>query len=52
MLEDDEMMRQWEVVTTEEERITMRRSEGRELKVERLQGVPTLVVTQAQMKGV
>ena len=31
-LEDDEMLRQWEEVGKEEERITRRKGEGRKLK--------------------
>ena len=49
-LEDDEMMRQWEEVSKEEEKITLRRNEGRGIKTERVQHVPELMVSQAQMK--
>ena len=43
-LKDDAMMRQWEEVSKEEEKITIMRNEGREPRVERVQGVPDLMV--------
>ena len=46
-LEDDEMMRQWEYVSQEEEeKITVRKMEGRRMQVEGAQKVPELLVTQ------
>ena len=48
---DDASMRQLEGVSKEEDKITLKRSEGRELKkVERVQNAPELVVARAQMK--
>ena len=41
-LEDDEMMRQWEDVSQEEEKITVRKMEGRRMQVEGAQKVPEL----------
>ena len=46
-LMDDEMIRQWEVVSKEEERITRMRGEGRVFKVEGVQSMLETVVTQA-----
>ena len=46
-LEHDEMMRQWEEVSKEAERIMMERSEGRKLKAEGAQTAPELIVPQA-----
>ena len=43
---DDELLRQWEGVSKEEEEITVR-SEGRRLQVEKVQSAPRLVKTQA-----
>ena len=34
-LQDDEMMRQWEEVSKEEEKITLRRGEGRRIKMQK-----------------
>ena len=51
-LEDDEMMRQWEDVTNEEEeKITVRKIEGRRLQVEGVQKVLELPVTQVFNAG-
>ena len=41
---NDEMMRQWEQVSKEDEEITVKRSEGGKLQVETVQGAPALVV--------
>ena len=49
-LEDDEMMRQREEMSKEEEKTTLRRNDGRKIKSERMQNVPELMVSQAQMK--
>ena len=49
MLMCDEMMRQREEVSKEEEQITVEGSEGRELKVGRVHSAPELVVAQAQI---
>ena len=35
-LEGDKMMKQWEEVSKEEEHVTLRRNEGRGLRVERV----------------
>ena len=42
-LEDDEMMKQWEDVSNEEEKITVRKMEGKRLQVEGVQKVPELL---------
>ena len=49
-LEDDEMRRKWEEVSKDEEKITSRRNEGRGLSGERVQHVPEVMVSQAQVK--
>ena len=49
-LEDDEMMRQWEDVSKEEENITVRKMEGRSLQVEGVQKVPELLMSQVLSK--
>ena len=49
-LEDDEIMRQWEEVSKEEERITRRKGEGREWTAEGVQRVPELVVARAYVE--
>ena len=48
-LEDDEMMKQWEEVSKEEEKTTLRRNDGRDITSERMQNVLELV-SQAQIK--
>ena len=50
-LVDDEILRQWEEGSKEEEKITVKRHEGRQSTVERVQSEPELVVAQAQMTG-
>ena len=49
-LMDDDMMKQWAEVNKEEEKIMVKRNEGRDLLVDRVQSVPELVVAQAHMK--
>ena len=49
-LEDDEMMKQWEVVSKEEKKITVRKIEGKSLQVERVQKVPELLMSQVLTK--
>ena len=39
-LEDDEMMKQWEEVSKEEEKTMMKRNEGRVLRMNRVLSVP------------
>ena len=41
---NDEMMRQWEGVSKDEEEITVKRREGGKLQVEKVQRAPELVV--------
>ena len=48
--EDEEMMRQWEDARKEEEKITMRKMEGKSLQVEGVQTAPELPVSQVLMK--
>ena len=47
-LEDDMMMRRWEEVSQEEEKITLRRNEGRGRMRKELPTVPQLMVSLAQ----
>ena len=49
-LMDDEMMRQWEDESEDEEEITVKRSKGRRLQVEKVQRAPGFVMAQAQME--
>ena len=48
--EDDEMMRRWEDVSTEEEKITVEKMEGESLQVEGVQKAPELLVFQVLTK--
>ena len=48
-LEDDEIMKQWEDVS-KEEKITMRKMEGKSLQVDGVQKVPDLFVSQVATK--
>ena len=50
-LVDDKMMRQREAVSKDEEDITVKRSEGGKLQVEKVQSALELVVAQTQMKN-
>ena len=43
-------MRQWEETSEDEEEITVKRSEGGKLQVEKVQRAPELVDAQAQMR--
>ena len=49
-LEDDEMTRQWEDVSKEEEKITVRKMEGRSLQVEGAHKALELLVSQVLTK--
>ena len=49
-LEDDEMMRQWEEVSKEEEKITVSKMEGRNLRVKEVQKAPELLASQVSTK--
>ena len=49
-LEDDEMMRQWEAVSKEEEKMTVRMMEGRNLRVKEVQNAPELLISQVSTK--
>ena len=49
-LEDDEMMNQWEDVSKEEEKITVRKMEGKRLQVEGVQKVLEFLVSQVVTK--
>ena len=44
--EDDEMLRQWEEVSEEEEKIVNRKTEGNGLQIEGVRRVPELLVSQ------
>ena len=49
-LEDDEMMRQWEEVSKDEGKITLKQDEIRNIKCEGVQKVPELMLSQVQMR--
>ena len=49
-LEVDEMMRQREEVSKEEEKITVRKMEGRSLQLEGVQKAPEILVSQVLTK--
>ena len=46
-LEDDEMVKHWEDVRKEEEKITMRKMDGRSLQVEGVKQAPEFPIPQA-----
>ena len=48
--EDDEMVRQWEETSKEEEKIAKRKVEGKSLLVEGVQRAPELLVSQVSTK--
>ena len=49
-LTDDEMMRQWEEVSEDEEEITAKRCDGGKPQAEQVRSAPELVVAQTQMR--
>ena len=48
--EDDEMVRQWEEASKEEEKIAKGKFEGKSLQVEGVQGAPELQISQVLAK--